>query len=120
MNQTNQTTLGPEINICIDSCMLCWRDCNEVAETCLNRGNEYAVQGHVDILRTCARVCALSAELMLRNSEFASDLCELCSKIADKCAESCSNFEDKFMKDCAEVCKETAESCRNMADSISN
>ncbi len=99
---------------CIDDCMNCYRVCEESIAMCLSIGGEHAEDRHITTMDDCAKLCAISADFMLRNSDLDTHMCSLCAQACDNCAESCAKFDDDFMKKCADICKQCAESCRSM------
>jgi hypothetical protein len=67
------------------------------------------------LMLNCAEICQTSANFMLSNSAFSSQICKVCAEICDACAKSCEQVGG--MEECARVCRECAESCRQMAGS---
>ena len=62
----------------------------------------------------CAALCRLSADAMARNSPFAKEICALCAKACDRCAEECGAHDMEHCKRCAEACRRCAAACRAM------
>jgi hypothetical protein len=106
---------SPQVQKCIEDCLTCYRVCSETTAHCLQMGGKHVEASHQTLMNDCTKACALSADYMLRNSEFDLVACSVCAQVCDSCAASCDQFDEEFMKNCAQTCRECAESCRNMA-----
>lgn len=102
--------------ICIKACLECYKMCIEMSRHCLRMGGKHADAEHIQLLEDCANICRTSAEMMLRQSPYQTDICTLCAKVCEDCAVDCERFDDEFMKQCAEVCRRCAESCKEMLE----
>lgn len=110
-----QTNISTPIEVCIDNCTNTYKLCSRMITYCLEKGGEYAKPRHIELLQDCARICGISANFMIRGSDFYSLTCAACAKISLVCAESCEAFtDDEMMKSCAEACRKSAESCEEM------
>jgi len=109
----------PELQACIDECLICQRICLETATHCLELGREHAEAPHIRALLDCAELCATSAGFMLRSSPLHGAVCGTCASACERCAESCEALPDpdEQMLACAETCRRCADSCRRMASS---
>jgi hypothetical protein len=116
----HQHEITSEMRQCIQDCLDCARICTETVNHCLMLGGRYAEASHVRTLMDCAASCAQSAGFMLRNSQYYSRMCDVCSEICRSCAESCERAgrDDDTMMRCADLCRRTAESCRRMAMAV--
>jgi hypothetical protein len=93
---------------CIRNCLDCYQACLSAS---IRPDAELAL-----MLQDCAAICALSANVMLRNSPRHVDTCSLCADICDDCAEACARHrEDRVLLHCADLCWRCAESCREMS-----
>lgn len=100
---------------CLQNCIDCYTVCTETAQHCLHTGGEHARPEHIRILADCASICQLSADFMLRSSQWHTAVCEVCAQICEECAQDCARFDaDEFMLECAEICRQCASSCREM------
>ena len=74
---------------------------------------DHAEPAHLRLLIDCSRVCSLSADFMLRGSDFDIDLCEVCGDICRQCADDCEQIDaaDEMMRECAVQCRKCAEAC---------
>lgn len=105
-----------EMQKCIQDCLDCYDICLQTEASCVRKGGKHAEAKHIQLLSDCARICQLSAEFMLRSSQFHAELCRLCAEICAQCAKDCQRFDgDKQMQKCAEVCATCADSCRQMS-----
>jgi len=103
---------------CIDSCLSCEQTCASCVTHCLRLGGRHATPEHITVLLDCARLCATSADLMMRNSPHHARLCAACAVVCEACADDCERFEGDFvMRRCAEFCRMCAGLCAEMAAS---
>lgn len=114
--QSKSTDMTGAMEVCIQNCLDCYKICSQMLIHCLEKGGEHAEAQHIKLLEDCAKICNLSADFMLRSSEFHSSICGECAEICTACAESCEAFaDDEKMKNCAAVCRKCASSCDEMA-----
>src|SRR5687767_13759412 len=115
MPHTNQMT--PEISECIQNCLHCHAICKETIVHCLMMGGKHSAIEHQKLLADCAQACIVSADFMLRMSDYHPHFCRVCADICKACAASCERLGqgDETMRKCADMCRRCAESCRNMA-----
>ncbi len=110
--RTNNSTAMEE---CIDNCTNTYKMCTSMITYCLEKGAGFASPKHIELLQDCARICGISANFMIRGSDFHSLTCAACAKISLVCADSCDTFtDDEMMKACAKTCRKSAESCEAM------
>jgi hypothetical protein len=109
--------MDAKIEECIKACTECYKTCTQTITHCLEMGGEHASPEHVDLLRDCAEICKLSVDFMLRDSQFAAQLCGLCADICERCAEQCEQMagDDETMQQCADTCRRCVETCRAMS-----
>ncbi len=109
--------ISTEMREAIQNCEECHGTCTEITAYSLGQGGNYADPDHVALLLDCAQVCAVCTDFMLRLSHFHGRVCDVCSAICGRCADSCERVgpADRKMKQCADVCRRCAESCRRMA-----
>jgi len=55
-----------EMNQCITDCFNCAAICIETINHCLSLGGEHAKPDHIGLMQTCAEICTVSANAMLR------------------------------------------------------
>jgi hypothetical protein len=108
---------GISMDQCIRDCIACYELCTSCISHCLSQGGKHAGSRHITLMSECAQICNLSSAFMLQKGEFAFELCQLCAKICNACAESCITVDvtDGVMMKCADVCRRCADSCRSMA-----
>lgn len=109
------TTLGREMQSCIDACLECHAICLDTVRHCLQIGGKHASPQNVTLLLDCAQICIASADFMLRESPEHSLACGACAAICRACAESCRQVGGPEMERCAAVCDACAASCTKMA-----
>ena len=106
-----------EIHACIEECISCHAVCMNTVPYCLETGGAHADAAHVRLLLDCAQACQLSADFMLRGSDYHEEACALCAEVCRACEASCREFaDDEDMLACAEVCATCATACEQMAD----
>lgn len=106
--------ISRETMACIDACTACAKMCLGTAMThCLETGGEHVQPQHLRLMLDCASLCRTVAELMLHKSQFHHELCGLCAKACDACAEDCAKLDG--MEDCVAACRACAEHCHMMA-----
>lgn len=96
----------------------CIENCNEATEVCEWCADECL--GDSDMER-CARLCrdvadvaSLHARFMARDSNYSSELAEVCAGVCEECAEECARHDADHCQACVDVLQECVESCRNM------
>lgn len=109
------TPMSQEMQDCIDACMTCHGMCEQTMSHCLQMGGDAPV-GIMRALMDCAETTRLCADMMMRRSPLATEMCALCATACDMCAEACMSMpDDEQMMHCAEACRRCADSCRAMA-----
>lgn len=104
------------MNQCITECLNCAATCIETINHCLTMGGKHASAEHIGLMQTCAEICAVSANAMLRGTQAHMATCAACAEICRQCAESCESMgDDEAMRRCAEACCRCMESCRAMS-----
>jgi hypothetical protein len=79
----------------------------------LERGGDHAKEEHIRWLLDTAEATTVAANFLVRDSEYAGDMLNLCSYICDDCATSCEDLpDDENMVHCAQVCRNCASACR--------
>jgi hypothetical protein len=109
-------SMDAEMEQCISNCMQCYRVCEQTMVHCLKKGGQHAAPDHIAVLADCAKICATSADFMIRSSRNHGQVCGVCAGICEQCATECQRMgDDEQMRQCAEVCRQCGESCRQMA-----
>lgn len=104
------------MNQCITDCFDCAATCIETINHCLSMGGKHASPEHIGLMQTCAEICTVSANAMLRGTHAHMATCAACAEICRQCAESCESMgDDEAMRRCAEACRRCMESCRAMS-----
>lgn len=113
--QSNQS--GINMEQCIRDCIACYQECTSCLAHCLSLGGPHVERKHITLMMECAEMCNMSATLMQLQGQFSYEHCQLCAKVCDACAESCSSIDpdDSMMLRCADTCRKCAESCRSMS-----
>ena len=115
----NMSQLSAQMQRCLDDCLECHQVCLETVMYCLSMGGMHANDAHIRMMLDCAEICQVSANTMMRGSQFSERLCGVCAEICLSCAEDCEKFgNDERMKTCAEACRRCAESCQMMTASM--
>ena len=107
---------SPEMHACIRACLACAQLCTETVTHCLLRGGAHAEANHIATLLSCAEICQVSANAMLRGSHTHLSTCRACSEICKACAASCDTItDDEVLKRCADECRKCCESTAAMS-----
>ncbi|SMO95175.1 four-helix bundle copper-binding protein [Melghirimyces algeriensis] len=67
------------------------------------------------LLRDCADICSLTAQMLARNSPFSRQMALLCAQVCEACGRECMKFPDPHSQHCARVCLHCADACRKYA-----
>lgn len=116
MGTHHQAATQPEMQRCIEYCFECAQKCTQLSSHCLALGGPHASAEHISLLASCATICASTAKLMVFNSDYHHDMCQLCANVCNSCAEDCERLgpDDFLMQECAEACRRCAGSCLEM------
>lgn len=105
-----------EMEQCIQNCQECYRVCAQMMGHCLEKGGPHADPAHLLLMADCAKICAVSADFMIRSSARHQLICGVCAPICEACAEDCDRLaDDPAMRRCADICRRCAASCKAMA-----
>lgn len=96
----------PDLQGCIVDCLECYSLCKQDAR--------HVQPDHFRLMDDCAEICRTAAHFMLSSSVFYRDLCAVCARICDACAQSCEDIGG--MDACARACRGCARSCRRLAE----
>jgi hypothetical protein len=100
---------------CINSCYTCISAC----ESCAAQGPAEESVGKMihclQLLKTCADICTLTAREMARESEFAKDLCAIGAKVCQTCGDECAAHWGEPFHRCAAACHRCAEDCMTVS-----
>ena len=113
----NWMNVPSAMQICIQNCTECYQMCSHLVDYCLKKGGKYSDPEHIKLLLDCARICNLSADFMIRHSDFHDSTCDVCAEVCTACAESCDSFskDDRILKACFDACIKCSDSCTEMA-----
>ncbi|MDB4914745.1 MAG: hypothetical protein JWM95_2389 [Gemmatimonadetes bacterium] len=115
MPRSAMNLIDPAVRRCIDECVRCHEVCASTVPYCLEQGGPHAAEAHITLLLDCAHLCQTAADFMLRGSDEHERLCAACAAVCERCAVSCSEFDDdEVMHACAESCRRCAEACERM------
>lgn len=116
MANTVMSRMDTTMQQAISNAMSCASSCLESINYCSHMGGKHVEASHLGLLIDCARICDITADYMLRESEFHPEICGICADVCDQCAKSCDQFQgDDQMEDCAQKCRACASTCRQMA-----
>jgi len=105
----------PDPQGCIVDCLECYSLCKQEAmNRCLEAGGRHVQPSHFRLMDDCAEICRTAADFMLSRSAFYGDVCAVCARICDACAQSCEDIGG--MDACARACRGCARSCRLLAE----
>lgn len=87
--------------------MLCMSISASCSKKCLEEGHKNTAI----LCAECADICALAARWHSCQSEFSSQMMNLCAEVCYKCGIECQKMEEKHCQECAQVCLMCAEVC---------
>lgn len=87
-----QNQMSQRVDECVQNCLDCYRSCLAMVPHCLHRGGVHASQDHITMLLECAELCQVSARLMLLQSNIHFDVCRVCAKACENCADNCRSM----------------------------
>ncbi|MNL28114.1 hypothetical protein D3C87_1497450 [compost metagenome] len=103
-----------ERELCIDSCLACYRMCIQTAiDHCLEAGGEHVTPRHFRLMMGCAELCRTAAHALLMGVENYKFFCGACAVMCDDCAASCEGLDG--MADCGRTCRACADLCDRMS-----
>ena len=116
MSETVEQSMNRSMQECSRNCLDTYAACTAVANHCLERGGENASRAHQTTLLDCARLCATTAEFMLRGSPLHDSVCGVCAIACRICEQYCRALSDTDpeMSECADKCERSAASCERM------
>lgn len=110
------TPMSKQMQDCVSACMACHSTCEETMSSCMSMGGG---QDRMQIMRPlmdCTEITRICADMMMRRSPLAAEMCAMCARACEMCAEACMSMpDDPQMTRCAESCRRCAEMCRTMA-----
>lgn len=104
------------IAACAAACSECYAACRE-AEAALagsRLANDHAAA--VGLLRDCAELVDLAANMLLRRSAYWREVGALAQLVCTRCADECDRLGDKRLLPCSEAARRCADSCSLLAD----
>lgn len=105
-----------DVSRCINNCIACARTCLETFQYCVDQKGTAFSGKHLSLLQHCVDASQLSVELLIGESQFAQQSCELTLELCQACAIECERYQDdKHFSHCAEICRDCAVSCRAIA-----
>ncbi|MFE5549693.1 four-helix bundle copper-binding protein [Streptomyces sp. NPDC056534] len=114
--QSAASPLSTEMQNAIDACMSCHTVCEEALSACMTMEGQTAQTQIMRALMDCSELTRICADLVMRRSPMAAEMCTLCATACELCAEACMSMpDDTRLIHCAEACRRCAETCRTMA-----
>jgi hypothetical protein len=101
---------------CIQACLECAAACNHCATECTKEEDVQMMARCIQLDMACAVACNAAGQLITFENSAAAEMCALCARICDECAEECARHEHMdHCKRCAVICRHCAGECRKMA-----
>ena len=106
MHVQNQNLLAA-LHACLASCEHC-------ATACLGEQSVQMLTLCIQLDRDCADICALTARVLARGSNYARHLLATCADVCMACGDECEKHAAHMphCKECAESCRRCEEACR--------
>lgn len=106
-----------ETQTCVQTCLDALSACARAEAHGLAKGGECGREEFLSVLRDCAALCRVTADILLSASPRGGLLCGVCAQACRQCAAACRSFpEDAQLRMCAQLCEAAAQSCRRLAD----
>jgi hypothetical protein len=103
-----------QYKLCIEACLKCAAICNHCASSCTEEEDVKMMAKCIQLTMECAAVCYAAAQLMSLGSDKVKEICSLCAKMCDACAEECKSHQNEHCRECAEACTYCADECEIM------
>ncbi|MEO7045501.1 MAG: four-helix bundle copper-binding protein [Ferruginibacter sp.] len=103
-----------QYKLCIEACLKCAAICNHCASSCTKEEDVKMMAKCIQLTMECAAICYAAAKLMSLGSDKVKEICRLCAKMCDACAEECKNHQNEHCRECAEACTYCADECEIM------
>lgn len=111
----SQQIQDSDITTAVNSCLNSERACMEAFQYCLDEKGTAFSGKHLSLLQVCVETTRLTARLLIAESPFYHQSCELCYEVCQACAVECERYEyDDVFKIAAASCRRCADSCRHM------
>lgn len=116
-SERNMESMSFATETCVQNCIDSYKICSLMIQHCLMKGGKHADPQHIILLEDCSKICNLSADFMMRQSDYHTSTCAICSEVCLACAESCDALAvgDEMMQTCVNACRKCSESCLEMA-----
>lgn len=105
MTISNQT-----IERCIEECLQCLRWCSQCRSESLDQ-DPIMMKDCIRLCNECLELCRTCVALLTGGSEFAQQVCSLCSQLCTACAAECGKYQGATMTECAQACRQCAATC---------
>lgn len=112
---SNHQTQDSDITKAVNATLNCARTCMEAFQYCLDEKGTAFSGKHLSLLQACVDACHLTARLLIGESKFANQACELTFELCQACAVECERYEyDDVFKKAAANCHRCAYACKGM------
>lgn len=92
----------------MDILMKCFSICSACSKMCIKENHAKTAILCAD----CADVCSLAIKLHSSDSEFSTQIFDLCSEVCARCAEECAKNSAKHCQECSEICQACSAACK--------
>jgi hypothetical protein len=90
--------------------MECMSICTACSKKCIEEGHKKTAL----ICADCAKICDLAIQFKSCESEFQTQVLDLCAQICKKCADECNKMKAQHCQECAEACRRCVEACSSV------
>jgi hypothetical protein len=103
-------TMTTETKLCLQAWENCQKACTQAMNYCLQQGSKYLDMNLMSVLRDCAEMCTICANLATDGSEFMGRTSQICREMCERCATACETaIDDPQMKACVDACRQCAQ-----------
>ncbi|WP_267243003.1 four-helix bundle copper-binding protein [Streptomyces sp. PR69] len=114
MTQTAETS--QQMRQCIDMCLAAHTACGQTMQHALDKGGNMVERPMMMTLMDAADMSAMCADMCMRQSRMAGQMCAMNAEACRAAADACARFgDDSQMRACAEQLRRCAEMCEQMA-----
>jgi hypothetical protein len=106
----------PRLRDAVTDCIDAYATCKETIAYSLEDGGELADARLIVTLLSCSDICRTTAEFIVTEADLASDSCQFCAVVCERCAARCDQWpEDEQMRLCAEAVRRVTATCLAVA-----
>ncbi|HEY9696025.1 MAG TPA: four-helix bundle copper-binding protein [Trichocoleus sp.] len=107
-------SMTSEMKICLQAWKDCQSACTEAMNYCADPQGQCLEMTLLCMMRDCAEMCMMCANLMSDGSEFMGRAALLCAEMCERCAMTCSQMNNPKLTELAVLCHRCAEQSKQV------